>query len=92
MAVGLHMLQKTLRQLREEFAAIEVMLERLRDAEVTARKPVSAEFGGGRCPSNSQLAALANGCAVRACNGPRPIRMAARDSVSASSVRIKRAQ
>ena len=59
MAVGLHMLQKTLRQLREEFAAIEVMLERLRDAEVTARKPVSAEFGGGRCPSNSQLAALA---------------------------------
>ena len=59
MAIGLHMLQKTLRQLREEFDAIEVMLERLRDAEVAARKPVSAEFGGGRCPSNSRLVALA---------------------------------
>ena len=51
--------QKTLRQLREEFNAIELTLELLRDAELAARKPVSAEFGGGRRPSNSQLAAVA---------------------------------
>jgi len=59
MTVGLHMLQKTLKQLREEFDAIEMTLEGLKDAEVAARKPVSAGFGNGRGPSNSHLAALA---------------------------------
>jgi hypothetical protein len=51
--------QKTLRQLREEFNAIELTLEMLRDDELAARMMVRAEFGGGKRPSNSQLAAVA---------------------------------
>ena len=53
------MLHKTLQQLRKEFDTIEVMLEGLTHAEAAARRAVSADFGGGRCPSNAQLAALA---------------------------------
>ena len=53
------MLHKTLQQLGKEFDAIEVKLEGLAPAEASARRAVSADFGGRRCPSKAQLAALA---------------------------------
>jgi hypothetical protein len=54
------MLHETLQQLRKDFDTIEATLEGLTHAEAAVRRAVSADFGGGRYPSNAQLAALAS--------------------------------